>query len=273
MRKITMRTNGGPGDPEVYWRRRFFILGGGLTVLMVLAWLFGGGSGPGKQQSHTAAVQASVAARQAQGALPSAAYGGPYGARPSASGSGSPSPSASGSASPSASGTPSPSRSASGSASASASGKASASPSPKASRTSGAKGKSGAAKRCPAGSVVLTVVTSRSAYRSGEQPKFSVYAVSTSASGCQLKYGPGAVRVVVTRHGKVVWNSAACKAARRGARTVRLAQGVPQEVALSWNRKSGSCAGTRSHGSSGTFEAVASADGFTSPSRSFKLLS
>jgi hypothetical protein len=122
--------------------------------------------------------------------------------------------------------------------------------------------------------VVLTVVTSQSAYRSGEQPKFSVYAVSTSASGCRLRYGPGAVRLVVTRHGKVVWNSAACQAAHQGARTVRLDQGVPQEVALSWDRKASgrSCAGTLSHGSSGTFEAAASADGFSSPSRSFKLL-
>lgn len=233
-----MRTQGEPGDPDAYWRRRFIILGGGLAVLMLLAWMFGGG-GPSRQASQTAAVRASMAARQAQGALPSAAYGSPYGAQPSASAPGSPSPSVP--ASPSAS----PSRPA-----------------------------AWAGKQCPSGSVVLTLLTSKPGYRPRERPAFTVYAVATSASGCQLKYGPAAVRVVVTRHGTVVWDSAACPAAHQGTRTVRLDQGVPQEVTLSWNRKASArpCAGTLASGSSGTFEAAAAADGFTSPSRSFKLL-
>lgn len=204
---------------------------------MLLAWMFGSG-GPSRQQSQTAAVRASAATRQAQGSLPSAAYGSPYAP---------PSPS------------PSPSL------------KPSPSPSPSASAAAKA---AGARKRCPAGSVVLSLFTSQPGYRPQQPPKFIVYAVSTTASGCKLAYGPGAVRVRVSRHGKVVWDSASCKAAHQGTRTVRLEQGVPQEVALSWNRSASteSCAGRLPSGSTGTFEAVANADGFSSPARSFKLL-
>ncbi len=36
----TNRRSGLPMDPSAYWRRRFFILGGGLAVLAVLAWQF-----------------------------------------------------------------------------------------------------------------------------------------------------------------------------------------------------------------------------------------
>jgi hypothetical protein len=122
---------------------------------------------------------------------------------------------------------------------------------------------------------VLSLFTSQPSYRPGQQPKFNVYAVSTSASSCQLKYGPAVVRVVVTRKGKVVWDSAACKTTHQGAAMVRLAPGVPQEVALAWNREAstGSCAGTLSPGTWGTFEVVAQADGHSSKVGLFKLLS
>jgi hypothetical protein len=241
---MAFRGHGPPDDPDAYWRRRFFILGGGFAVLMLVAWLFGSG-GPSRQASQTAAARASTAAREAQGSLPSAAYGMPHQARPSLSASATPSPSPTGGAA----GTPSPS--------ASASVKASA-----------------AGKQCPAGSVVLSLFTSQPDYRPAEQPTFNVYAVSTSSAACQLKYGPAAVRVLVTRRGKVVWDSTACKATNQGARTVHLAPGVPQVVTLSWNRKASaqSCAGALPSGQWGTFQAVAQADGHPSPVRSFQLL-
>jgi hypothetical protein len=242
-----------PDDPDAYWRRRFFILGGGLGVLMLLAWLFASG-GPSKQARQTAAVQASVAARQNQDSLPSPALGTAYGARPSPSAT--PFPTVSGS--PTASGSPS------------------ASDSPSASKTPSAAGKASSAdKACPAGSVVLSLFTGQPAYSPGQQPTFDIYAVSTSSSPCELKYGPAAVRVVVTRHGKVVWDSAACKAASNGSKTVRMAPGVPQQAELTWNRgaSSRSCAGTLSKGEWGTFEAVAHAYSRSTPSRSFKLTS
>lgn len=247
MRLMTFRGNSEPDDPDAYWRRRFFILGGGLAVLMLLAWLFGGG-GPSKQATQAAAVRASAAARQARGSLPSAAYGTPYGAASASSAPwDTPSPSAS----------PSPTASASPSASAGA-----------------AAGKPGPGGQCAAGSVVLSLFTSQPVYQSGQAPTFNVYAVSTSASSCRLKYGPAAVRILVTRSGKMVWDSGACQAARQHAPTVHLAPGVPQEVAVSWNRTAPgrSCAGMLPHSGSGTFEAVAQADGHSSPVRSFRIV-
>jgi hypothetical protein len=247
MRWITNRGHGDPGDPDAYWRRRFFILGGGLAALMLLAWLFGSG-GPSRQASQAAAAHASMAARQARESLPSAAYGTPYGAQPSHSASTTPFPSISDSSTDS--------RSPSASAAAAV-------------RTSGA------GKHCPAASIVLSLFTSQPSYQPKEQPTFDVYAVSTSASACQLRYGPAAVQVVVTSHGKVVWDSAACKTTRQAARMVNLAPGVPQEVEMAWNRKAAvhSCAGSLPRGEWGTFQAVARSDGHSSPIRSFRLVS
>ncbi|MGH3166692.1 MAG: hypothetical protein ACRDN0_12475, partial [Trebonia sp.] len=71
---MTKRDRGGPPDPEAYWRRRFIILGGGLSALMLAAWAFGSG-GPSPAASRTAAARASMAARESRTSLPSTAYG------------------------------------------------------------------------------------------------------------------------------------------------------------------------------------------------------
>lgn len=257
MRLITIRNKDDSEDPDAYWRRRFFILGGGLAVLMLLAWVFGGG-GPSKQSARTAAVRASMAAREASTPLPAAALGSP-----------SPLPSASATPSPSLSATASGKQS--GPASATASGKPGAPASP--SQSSPAKGAGGSSGKCANG-IVLSLFSSQQDYRPSQEPRFSVYAVSTSSSGCQMPYGPGAVRVVVTRHGRVVWDSSACVTSGKPG-TVDFAQGVPQEVTLRWNRKASSpaCAGSLSPDGSGTFQAVASADGHSSLVRMFRLLS
>ena len=64
---------GAAGDPNAYWRRRFFILGGGVAVLGLCAWLFPGGHPAAPRASATA--QASMAALAKRGDLPPAAYG------------------------------------------------------------------------------------------------------------------------------------------------------------------------------------------------------
>src|SRR3984957_18348140 len=63
-------------DPSAYWRRRFFILGGGVAVLGLCAWLFPGGHPAAPRASATA--QASMAALAKRGDLPPAAYGGAW---------------------------------------------------------------------------------------------------------------------------------------------------------------------------------------------------
>ncbi len=120
--------------------------------------------------------------------------------------------------------------------------------------------------------IVLSLFTGQPSYGQGASPEFDVYAVSTSSAACTLSYGPGSVQVVVTRQGRVVWDSAACKPS--GAAAVRFTLGVPQVLSIAWNRQAklpSGCAGTLPAGASGTFDAVALTDGQSSPVRSFTL--
>jgi hypothetical protein len=245
MRWNANRRSGRPTDPSAYWRRRFFILGGGLTVLAVLAWQF---TGKGPSAESPAADGSSMAALQAGETLPSAAYGSPA-AVPSLT---TPAeiPPTTPPVTPSA--TPS-----------------SAKPKPSASASTTAAGPS-----CAPGDIVLTLVTSQASYGRTAQPEFHVYAVSTASSPCQLAYGAGSVRVVVTMHGQVVWDSSACKAA--AAQPVQFQLGVPQLLTVSWNRQAtgpSGCAGSLPAGATGTFDAVAQTAGQSSQVRTFKLVS
>jgi hypothetical protein len=222
-----MRLNAGsnirrPAEPDVYWRRRFFMLGGGLFALMLIAWLFSGGASP--SASHTAASRASMAAQQSRAGLPSVAYG-----------------------------------------------KAWPGPSPHRTATASAK-PSRPGARCPASDVVLSLFTSQPSYGPAAQPRFDVYAVSTAPGRCQMAYGPASIRVIVTRHGQVVWYSTAC--APPGGGMAWFERGVPRLLTVTWNRgatRPAGCAGSLSPGAWGTFEAVAMADGQTSPVRPFTL--
>lgn len=240
MRSNASRRKDQLADPSAYWRRRFIILAGGFAVLALLAWLLPGVHSAAPAGS-AAAARASMAALQARGALPSAAYG---------------------SAWPVVTQKPSPA----------------AAPTP-AGATAGPAGTPGASawaaglRRCVPGDIVLSLFTSQPSYAQGAQPRFDVYAVSTASSVCQLPYGPGSVRVIVTRNGQVVWDSAACRPP--AARPARFQLGVPEMLAISWNRKAASpagCAGSLPRGGWGTFQAVAMAAGRTSPVRTFKLL-
>jgi hypothetical protein len=101
---------------------------------------------------------------------------------------------------------------------------------------------------------------------------FSVYAVSTSGAACTLAYGTASVQVVVTRHGQVVWDSAACGAP--AAKPARFTLGVPQELTMTWDPGADTppgCGGSLPAGATGTFDAVALSSGQTSPVRVFKV--
>jgi hypothetical protein len=106
--------------------------------------------------------------------------------------------------------------------------------------------------------VVVTVFTGKPSYAPSEEPAFDVYAVSTAASPCTFSFGGQAVRVLVTAHGRTVWDSAACPAAP--ARTLKLIRGVPEQVSVSWNRRvphPRACRGRLPRGAYGKFTAVA----------------
>jgi hypothetical protein len=255
-------------DPNAYWRRRFFILGGGIVVVGLCVWLFPGAD---HATAHTTATaKASMAALEHRGTLPSAAYGSPW-PHPTPKKTAEPTVVASASAKPPAraSTKPSPTSASKGKVGTGYHPAASASPStsPSASTAAEAKG-----PRCAPSDIVLSLFTGQPSYGQGASPKFDVYAVSTSSSACTLSYGAGSVQVVVTRHGRVVWDSAACKPS--AAAVVRFTLGVPHVLTVSWNRQAkepSGCAGTLSAGASGTFDAVALTDGQSSPVRSFTL--
>ena len=119
---------------------------------------------------------------------------------------------------------------------------------------------------------MLSLLTSQASYTQSARPQFDVYAVSTASSPCQMAYGPGSVRVVVTRRGQVVWDSRSCGTPT--AATVQFQRGVPQVLTVTWNRSAtgpSGCAGSLAPGSTGTFDAVALAAGQASPVRTFTL--
>jgi hypothetical protein len=239
-----------PGEYHDYWKRRFYILAGGLAVVGGITWGLSAVLGPARPVS--VGGRASLAVRDS---LPAVAYGAASGRPgPAATPAG-----AATSASPAAPGSPSPSPAA----------LPGASPSP-----SAGTGPGGTAGRCPPESIVLSLFTSQSRYGPGQPPRFEVYAVSTAPGTCDLAYGPSVVRVVVTRAGQVIWDSAACKArASAAAKPVRLAPGVPEVAVIAWDRQASppGCAGSLPAGASGTFDAVAMADGRSSAVRAFTL--
>jgi len=245
MRLKVNRNNTRSANPGAHWRRRFFILAGGLALLALLAWLFPARhSGPSAGVS--AAARASMAALQSRDALPAAAYGNAWPV---------PSPK------PSAAVTPKPAA------------KASAKPTTSTSPRPTASASTAGIAPCKPADIVLSLFTGQASYSQDARPQFNVYAVSTAASQCQMAYGAGSVRVIVTRNGEVVWDSTECKPPT--TKTVRFQRGVPQLLTVSWNRRATSpsgCAGSLPAGAWGTFQAVAMITGQTSIVRTFTLL-
>jgi hypothetical protein len=245
MRIGAKRDGGRPPDPAAYWRRRFFILGGGIAVVAVLAWRYTPAH-PGQLPGASAAARSTMDAAQPPDELPSAAYGSAWpGPSPT------PSPS-----------TPSPR------VRASATSEEAAASRPAASASGTASG-----GQCAPGDIVLSLFTSQASYGPDKEPQFDVYAVSTAPNACLMTFGPGSVRVIVTQHGRVVWDSAACKMAP--AAPVWFQTGVPQFVTVSWSRtavRPAGCAGSLPAGASGTFQAVAMSAGQDSSVRTFTLL-
>jgi hypothetical protein len=245
-------------DHGAYWRRRFLLLCAGVIALGVCAWLFPGARhAPGRTSAAARASMAALATRQS---LPAAAYGPAWS---------SPAPSVSPSGSPGAS----PTNSANFAAKTKKIQKISTAyhPRPTVSPTASPAGGTAGAKCAPA-DIVLSLFSSQPSYDRAARPRFSVYAVSTAAAPCTLAYGAGSVQVIVTSHGHVVWDSAAC--APPAAKPVRFTLGVPQLLTVTWNRKAAKpagCAGSLPAGATGTLQAVAMSHGESSPVRAFKL--
>jgi len=128
---------------------------------------------------------------------------------------------------------------------------------------------------CSPAGIVLSLFTSQPRYRLGQRPQFEVYAVSTARGACDLPYGPSVVRVMISRGGHLVWDSAACAARDElpAPGPSRFTRGVPRAATVYWNGQPGTagCAGPARAGAAGVFAVVATADGQSSPVRTFTM--
>lgn len=250
--------------PDTYWRRRAITLALGLGLLGMLAWGFSGG-GAKNQVTPLPATALGTAVPGAPAASPGATGPGSSGsgtagpgagasskAEPAPSASepaGAPRPTASG-ASPDATPTPSgPDR------------LHQPSPSP-------APGSGG----CAPGSVVLSLFTDRASYSAQQDPRFSVYAVSTTSAGCT--FSPAQLQVVVMSSDRIIWNSSDCgRGSSHDARAATLARGVPVRDDVDWNRDITlpGCQVLAIAAHPGSYEVQARTATVQSPVRNFKL--
>jgi hypothetical protein len=286
-------------QPDTYWRRRVLTLVAGLALLGILAWAFSGGGG---KPAHPAAATSSPATS----ITPAAAYSGD----PSSSGATSPagSPVSAGLTAPATGSSSSSGSSSSGGFWSASSAAKSAGASPPAARTSNLAGLPAAGRTspgrgtrtasapatatgtadpsgqplqatvepgggCAPSAVVLSLFASKTSYSSGQDPQFSVYAVSTGAQPCTVAIGPAKLQVLVMSSGRIVWNSADCAKAS-STRTVKLKRGVPVTETISWNRSVSlpGCQTLASSAPAGTYQVQARTGSVSSPVRTFKLV-
>jgi hypothetical protein len=245
-------------QPDSYWRRRVIALAAGLGLLGVLAWAFSGGSGkspnPAPRPSQTTSI------------LPAAAYSGALAPSPTAT--------SSGLAAKAIPGLPTASASAS---SRSAAGKKTRTSRRGKSGTSAVPAVTSGSEREPNGdcspsAVVLSLFTSKSEYRGGQDPQFGLYAVSTGAQSCAFEMGPAKLDIVVMSAGRVIWESSDC-AKGDSSRAAELSRGVPVRESVIWNRSVTlpGCITLASLARPGTYQVQAKTADVASPVRTFKL--
>jgi hypothetical protein len=119
--------------------------------------------------------------------------------------------------------------------------------------------------------VVLSLVSTRSKYRSGQDPEFDLYAVSTASGTCSFDTAPENLHVVVLSAGHIIWDSADCTRGET-SRVLKLSRGIPAQESITWNRTitlSG-CVALASSGP-GTYQVQARAADVVSLARTFKL--
>ncbi len=119
---------------------------------------------------------------------------------------------------------------------------------------------------------MLSLFATRSSYPKGQDPQFSLDAVSTVPGTCTLGVDPAQLHLVVKSEGRVIWDSADC-AKPSGTKTARLTRGVPVQESVSWNRTINlpSCVTVASSPPLGTYTAQAMAGTIASDVGTFKL--
>lgn len=215
----------GPSDDyrsDAYWRRRALTLALGLVLLAVLIWVFTGGGGQPVSPAATGTRQPSLQPEAAYSAVPTA---------PPATQGSLKTPTARRTA-----GTrPSPTADAAAQ-SGGKGGKGSKGGNGGKAGNGGGSG-SGTGGQCSPGDIVLSLLSNKSSYRAGEDPRFEVYVVSTGQAACTFELGPAKLQVQVMSAGRIVWDSADC-ARGDSTRVGTLRRGVPSQESITWNRTS-----------------------------------
>ncbi len=126
---------------------------------------------------------------------------------------------------------------------------------------------------CAPDTVVLSVFSTKPSYSGGQDPKFSVYAVSTAARACTFDLGPGRLHLEVMSEGRVIWDSGDC-ARSDSTWTARLRRGVPTLESITWNRTITlpGCVTLASSARAGAYQAQASTASSSSAVLSFRLV-
>lgn len=242
----SFRDETGTDPPDTYWRRRVVALAAGFGLIGLLAWALAGGGGkpasPPAGSAQTYRLLPAAASRSAAGSRSAAAAASPS-ARPGASGL--PSPAATQAANPAALLTPGPSP--------------------------------GTGQEptglCAPNTVVLSVFSARPSYSGREDPRFSVYAVSTAALPCTFDLGPSTLHLEVMSSGRIIWDSGDC-ARSDSTWTARLSRGIPVVESITWNRTITlpGCVTLASSARAGTYQAQAWTTSLASAVVSFRLV-
>lgn len=201
---------------DAYWRRRALTLALGLVLLAVLIWAFTGGGG--RQPASPAATGSQQPSLQ-----PEAAYSAVPTAPPATRGS---------------LRTPAARRTAGTRPAASAAAQPGGKDGKDAKKGNGGGGSgSGTGGQCSPSAIVLSLLSNKSSYGAGEDPRFEVYIVSTAPAACTFGLGPAKLQVQVMSAGRIVWDSADC-ARGDSTRVATLKRGVPSQESITWKRTS-----------------------------------
>jgi hypothetical protein len=240
---------------DSYWRRRVIALVAGLSLLGVLAWaLTGGGKPPSPAAKASAGVGPaaaySAAASSSNGAVSTASPGSVTGTSRAV-------------------GLPLPTGTSSSGAIGSKPTTPALRPAPAGATASG-RTRPGAP--CSPGAMVLSLFTSRPDYGGGQDPDFTVDAVSTASGACAFNTSPAKLYVVVMSSGRIIWDSADCARGPAG-RVTDLRRGVPAQESVRWHRTISlpGCVTLASAARPGTYQVQARTATVASPSRTFKL--
>jgi hypothetical protein len=275
MDRNAYRDDNDTDQPDAYWRRRVITLTAGLALLGVLAWAFSGGGGkPAHHAVASSSPDASVTPAAAYGHAPSSTV--PASTSSASTSSASTSSASTSSASAGLAGAPAIKTALGGkktgahtpaSSLATLPGLSSSAPAEQPMQETVEPGGS-----CAPGAVVLSLFPSHSSYSGRQDPKFSIYAVSTGPQECTFAVGPAKLQVVVMFSGRIIWDSSDC-ARSSSAKTVKLKRGVPVTETVSWNRSVSlpGCVTLASATRAGTYQVQARTGSASSPVRAFKL--